>query len=402
MSHQSGNYQPGRQFLNIPGPTNIPERVLRAIAAPVLDHRGPEFAQLATEILARIKPIFKTTQPVLIFPASGTGAWESALVNTLSPGDAVLGFDSGQFALLWTQMAKKLGLQVQTLATDWRRAPDPAAIEAALAEDREKKIKAVLLVHNETANGCMTRVAEIRQAIDRVGHPALLLVDTISSLGSADFRMDEWGVDVAIGGSQKGLMLPAGLAFCAVSQKAIAASKHAKLPRAFWDWEPLLANTGGNFPYTPACNLFFGLREALNLIDAEGLDNVFARHARHAEATRRAIRGWGLEIVCAEPRDYSRSITAAFMPEGYSADGFRKLVLERFNMPLGGGLGRLADKAFRIGHLGDTNDLMLGGALFGVEMGLSAAKIPHKAGGVQEALNYLADQSGGAARLAAE
>ncbi|MDY0874135.1 pyridoxal-phosphate-dependent aminotransferase family protein [Dongia rigui] len=396
------SYQPGRQFLNIPGPTNIPERVLRAIAAPVLDHRGPEFAQLATEVLARIKPIFKTTQPVLIFPASGTGAWESALVNTLSPGDTVLGFDSGQFALLWTQMAKKLGLQVQTIATDWRRAPDPVAIEAALAEDREKKIKAVLLVHNETANGCMMRVAEIRQAIDRVGHPALLLVDTISSLGSADFRMDEWGVDVSIGGSQKGLMLPAGLAFCAVSPKAVAASKHAKLPRAFWDWEPLVANTGGNFPYTPACNLFFGLREALNLIDAEGLENVFARHARHAEATRRAIRGWGLEIVCAEPKDYSRSITAAFMPEGYSADGFRKLVLERFNMPLGGGLGRLSDKAFRIGHLGDTNDLMLGGALFGVEMGLGAAKIPHKAGGVQEALNYLADQSGGAARLAAE
>lgn len=396
------SYQPGRQFLNIPGPTNIPERVLRAIAAPVLDHRGPEFARLATEVLARIKPIFKTTQPVLIFPASGTGAWESALVNTLSPGDTVLGFDSGQFALLWTQMAKKLGLQVQTIGTDWRRAPDPAAIEATLAEDREKKIKAVLLVHNETANGCMTRVAEIRQAIDRVGHPALLLVDTISSLGSADFRMDEWGVDVAIGGSQKGLMLPAGLAFCAVSQKAIAASKYAKLPRAFWDWEPLLANTGGNFPYTPACNLFFGLKEALNLIDAEGLENVFARHARHAEATRRAIRGWGLEIVCAEPKDYSRSITAAFMPEGHSADAFRKLVLERFNMPLGGGLGRLADKAFRIGHLGDTNDLMLGGALFGVEMGLAAAKIPHKAGGVQEALNYLADQSGRATQLAAE
>ncbi|WP_374381658.1 alanine--glyoxylate aminotransferase family protein [Dongia sp.] len=395
-------YQPGRQFLQIPGPTNIPERVLRAIAAPVLDHRGPEFARLATEVLARIKPIFKTAQPVLIFPASGTGAWESALVNTLSPGDRVLGFDSGQFALLWTNMARKLGLDVQTLTTDWRRAPDPALIEAALAEDREKKIKAVLLVHNETANGCMTRVAEIRQAIDRVGHPALLLVDTISSLGSADFRMDEWGVDVAIGGSQKGLMLPAGLAFCAVSAKAIAASKSAKMPRSFWDWEPLLANTGGNFPYTPACNLFFGLKEALNLLDAEGLENVFARHARHAEATRRAIRGWGLEIVCAEPKDYSRSITAAFMPEGHSADGFRKLVFDRFNMPLGGGLGRLADKAFRIGHLGDTNDLMLGGALFGVEMGLAAGGIPHKAGGVQEALNYLAEQSGVATRLAAE
>ncbi len=395
------NYQPGRQFLQIPGPTNIPERVLRAIAAPVLDHRGPEFARLAAEILARIKPVFKTTQPVLIFPASGTGAWESALVNTLSPGDRVLGFDSGQFALLWTQMARKLGLDVVTLPTDWRRAPDPAQIEAALAEDRKRKIKAVLLVHNETANGCMSRVADIRQAMDRAGHPALLLVDTISSLGSADFRMDEWGVDVAIGGSQKGLMLPAGLAFCAVSERAIAASKSARMPRSFWDWEPMLANTGGNFPYTPACNLFFGLREALNLIDAEGLENVFARHARHAEATRRAIRGWGLEIVCAEPRDYSCSITAAFMPDGHSADAFRKLVLERFNMPLGGGLGRLADKAFRIGHLGDTNDLMLGGALFGVEMGLAAGRIPHRAGGVQAALNYLADQSA-TTRLAAE
>lgn len=395
-------YQPGRQFLQIPGPTNIPERVLRAIAAPVLDHRGPEFARLATEVLARIKPIFKTTQPVLIFPASGTGAWESALVNTLSPGDKVLGFDSGQFALLWSNMARKLGLEVQMLSTDWRRAPDPALIEAALADDRQKNIKAVLLVHNETANGCMTRVAEIRQAMDRVGHPALLMVDTVSSLGCADFRMDDWGVDVAIGGSQKGMMLPAGLAFCAVSEKAIAASKTAKLPRCYWDWEPVLGNTGGNFPYTPACNLFFGLREALNLIDAEGLDNIFARHARHAEATRRAIKGWGLEIVCAEPKDYSRSITAAFMPEGQSADAFRKLVFERFNMPLGGGLGRLADRAFRIGHLGDTNDLMLGGALFGVEMGLIAAKIPHKAGGAQDALNYLADQSGQSARLAAE
>lgn len=392
-------YQPGRQFLQIPGPTNIPERVLRAIAAPVLDHRGLEFAHLAAEVLARIKPVFKTTQPVLIFPASGTGAWESALVNTLSPGDKVLGFDSGQFALLWSEMARKLGLDVQTLATDWRRAPDPAQIEAALTEDRTKSIKAVLLVHNETANGCMTRVQEIRQAMDRVGHPALLLVDTVSSLGCADFRMDEWGVDVAIGGSQKGMMLPAGLAFCGVSEKAIAASKHAKLPRSYWDWEPYL---GGNFPYTPACNLFFGLKEALNIIDEEGLDNIFARHGRHAEATRRAILGWGLEIVCAEPKDYSHSITAAFLPEGHSADAFRKLVFERFNMPLGGGLGRLADKAFRIGHLGDTNDLMLGGALFGVEMGLIAAKIPHRAGGVTAALNYLAAQSGGAARLAAE
>ncbi|MBL8707682.1 MAG: aminotransferase class V-fold PLP-dependent enzyme [Rhodospirillaceae bacterium] len=394
-------YHPGRQFLQIPGPTNIPERVLRAIAQPVLDHRGPEFAKLSAELLQRIRPVFKTERPVLIFPASGTGAWESALVNTLSPGDKVLGFDSGQFALLWSTMAKKLGLVVETLDTDWRRAPDPAQIEAALAADREKKIKAVLLVHNETANGCMSRVAEIRAAMDRAHHPALLLVDTISSLGSADFRMDEWGVDVAIGGSQKGLMLPAGLAFCAVSEKAVAAMKTAKSPRCFWDWEPLLANTGGNFPYTPACNLFFGLREALDLIDAEGLENIFTRHARHAEATRRAIRSWGLEIVCAEPKDYSRSITAAFMPDGHSADAFRKVVLDRFNMPLGAGLGRLADRAFRIGHLGDTNDLMLGGALFGVEMGLIAAGVPYQAGGVAAALGYLAQESGESARIAA-
>jgi alanine-glyoxylate transaminase/serine-glyoxylate transaminase/serine-pyruvate transaminase len=394
-------HHPGRQFLQIPGPTNIPDRVLRAISQPVLDHRGPEFAKLAAELLVRIRPVFKTRQPVLIFPASGTGAWESALVNTLSPGDRVLGFDSGQFALLWTNMARKMGFAVETLATDWRRAPDPAAIEAALADDREKSIKAVLLVHNETANGCMSRVAEIRAAMDRAHHPALLLVDTISSLGSADFRMDDWGVDVAIGGSQKGLMLPAGLAFCAVSEKAIAASKQARSPRCFWDWEPLLANTGGNFPYTPACNLFFGLKEALDLIDAEGLENIFIRHARHAEATRRAIRGWGFEIVCADPLDYSQSITAAFMPEGHSADSFRKLVLERFNMPLGAGLGRLADKAFRIGHLGDTNDLMLGGALFGVEMGLIAANVPHQSGGVTAALSYLAEQSGAAGPTAA-
>jgi alanine-glyoxylate transaminase / serine-glyoxylate transaminase / serine-pyruvate transaminase len=387
-------YQPGRHFLQIPGPTNIPERVLRAIAQPVLDHRGPEFARLAGEVLERIKSVFKTSRPVLIFPASGTGAWESALVNTLSPGDSVLGFDSGQFALLWTGMARKLGLDVQTIDTDWRRAPSPEAIEQALRADRQHKIKAVLLVHNETANGCMSRVAEIRGAIDQAGHPALLFVDTISSLGSADFRMDEWGVDVAIGGSQKGLMLPAGLAFCGVSEKAVAAMNRARLPRCFWDWEPMLKNSGGNFPYTPACNLFFGLRESLDLIEAEGLDNIFRRHARHAEATRRAMRAWGLDIVCAEPLDYSQSITAAFLPEGHSADAFRKLTLDRFNMSLGAGLGRLADRAFRIGHLGDFNDLMLAGTLGGVEIALQAAKVPFKAGGVLAALSYLAEASG--------
>ncbi|HNB25347.1 MAG TPA: aminotransferase class V-fold PLP-dependent enzyme [Alphaproteobacteria bacterium] len=393
-------YQPGRHFLQVPGPSNIPERVLRAIAQPVLDHRGPAWASLQAEVFERIRPVFKTREPVLIYPASGTGGWESALVNTLSPGDRVLTFDTGQFAVLWGSMARKLGLDVQTLATDWRRAPQPEAIEAALAEDRAHAIKAVLLVHNETSNGVMSRVAEIRKAIDRAGHPALLMVDTISSLGSADFRMDEWGVDVAVGGSQKGLMLPAGLAFVAVSEKARKASQTAMLPRAFWDWAPVIAaaNGSGALPYTPACNLFFGLKEALDMIAEEGLENVFARHARHAEATRRAVRAWGLETVCAEPSEYSQSVTAVFAPEGHSADGLRKAILERFNMSLGAGLGKLADRVFRIGHLGDFNDLMLAGTLSGVEMGLALAGVPHRSGGVMAALQYLA---GGEARRAA-
>jgi alanine-glyoxylate transaminase/serine-glyoxylate transaminase/serine-pyruvate transaminase len=388
-------YQPGRHFLQVPGPSNIPDCVLRAIAQPVLDHRGPDFTRLGKEVLERIKPVFKTKQPVMIFPASGTGGWESALVNTLSAGDTVLTFDTGQFAVLWGNMARKLGLDVRTLATDWRRGPSPEAIEAALAEDKGHQIKAVLLVHNETSNGVMSRVADIRKAIDRAKHPALLMVDTISSLGSADFRFDDWGVDVAIGGSQKGLMLPAGLAFVAVSEKAVRASKTAKLPRAFWDWEPMLANaTGGNFPYTPACNLFFGLKEALNLLEAEGLENVFTRHARHAEATRRAVTAWGLQPVCVEPLEYSQSVTAVFVPEGHSADGLRKIILERFNMALGAGLGKLADKVFRIGHLGDFNDLMLSGTLSGVEMGLSLSNIPHRNGGIVAALDYLSSQAG--------
>ena len=393
-------YQPGRHFLQVPGPSNIPDRVLRVIAQPVLDHRGPAWARLQAEVFERIRPVFKTREPVLIYPASGTGGWESALVNTLSPGDRVLTFDTGQFAALWGNMARKLGLDVQTLATDWRRAPQPEAIEAALAEDRAHAIKAVLLVHNETSNGVMSRVAEIRKAIDRANHPALLMVDTISSLGSADFRMDEWGVDVAVGGSQKGLMLPAGLAFVAVSEKARKASQTAKLPRAFWDWAPVIATANGNgaLPYTPACNLFFGLKEALDMIAEEGLENVFARHARHAEATRRAVRAWGLETVCAEPGEYSQSVTAVFAPEGHSADGLRKAILERFNMSLGAGLGKLADKVFRIGHLGDFNDLMLAGTLSGVEMGLALAGVPHRSGGVMAALQYLA---GGEARRAA-
>lgn len=393
-------YQPGRHFLQVPGPSNIPDRVLRAISQPVLDHRGPAWAALQAEVFERIRPVFKTKQPVLIFPASGTGGWESALVNTLSAGDRVLAFDTGQFAVLWGNMARKLGLDVQTLATDWRRAPQPEAIEAALREDREHKIKAILLVHNETSNGVMSRVAEIRRAIDRAGHPALLMVDTISSLGSADFRMDEWGVDIAVGGSQKGLMLPAGLAFVAFSEKARRASQSASLPRAFWDWTPVIAaaNGTGALPYTPACNLFFGLKEALDIIAEEGLENIFIRHARHAEATRRAVRAWGLDTVCAEPSEYSQSVTAVLAPEGHSADGLRKVILERFNMSLGAGLGKLADKVFRIGHLGDFNDLMLAGTLSGVEMGLELAGVPYRKGGVMAALDFL---SGGESRRAA-
>lgn len=391
-------YQPGRHFLQVPGPTNIPERVLRAIAAPVLDHRGPAFAALALELLERVKPVFKTTRPVVIFPASGTGAWEAALVNTLSPGDKVLCFNGGQFSALWYDMVKRFGLAADYVDTDWRHGADPAVIEAKLAEDKGHAIKAVLVVHNETSNGVLSRVAEIRQAIDAARHPALLIVDTISSLGSADFRMDEWGVDVAIGGSQKGLMLPAGLSFNAISEKAMAASKTAKLPRCYWDWEWMLSNNSqGFFPYTPALNLLYGLRESLTMLEEEGLGNVLARHERHGEATRRAVRAWGLEVVCADKREYSPSVTAVFVPEGQSADAFRKLVLERFNMALGAGLGRLADKVFRIGHLGDFNDLSLAGTLSGVEMGLGLAGIPHEKGGVAAALDHLAAAHGGAA-----
>jgi alanine-glyoxylate transaminase/serine-glyoxylate transaminase/serine-pyruvate transaminase len=392
-------YQPGRHFLQVPGPTNIPDRVLRAIGAPVLDHRGPEFAALARELLERVKPVFKTRRPVVIFPASGTGAWEAALVNTLSPGDKVLCFNGGQFSALWHDMAKRFGLATDYVETDWRHGADPAVVEAKLTEDRGHAIKAVLVVHNETSNGVLSRVAEIRKAIDAARHPALLIVDTISSLGSADFRMDEWGVDVAIGGSQKGLMLPAGLAFNGISEKAIAASKSAKLPRCYWDWEVMLtSNRNGFFPYTPALNLFYGLQESLTMLEEEGLDNVFARHARHAEATRRAVRAWGLEIVCADPREYSPSVTAVFVPESHSADAFRRIVLEKFNMALGAGLGRLADKVFRIGHLGDFNDLTLAGTLSGVEMGLGLAGLPHRKGGVEAALGCLQAAAEGPAR----
>ena len=393
------SYASGRHFLQIPGPTNVPERVLRATSRPTIDHRGPEFARLGLELLASIKEVFKTKGHVIIFPTSGSGAWEAALVNTLSPGDGVLMFETGQFSFLWQEMAGKMGLDVTYVPGDWRHGVDAAAVEAKLTEDRQHKIKAVGVVHNETSTGVASNVAAVRKAMDRAGHPALLMVDTISSLGSMDYRHDEWGVDVAIGGSQKGLMLPPGLSFNAVSEKALAASHSAKMPRSYWDWQAMLSNNkNGFFPYTPATNLLYGLRESLQMLREEGLDNVFARHTRHGEATRRAVQAWGLEVLCLNPAEYSASSTSVLLPAGHNADEFRKLVLEHFNMSLGSGLGRLAGKVFRIGHLGDFNDLMLAGTLGGVEMGLELAGVPHKKGGVLAALDYLA-QSAKAAHL---
>ncbi len=381
----------GRHFLQIPGPTNVPGRILRAIERPTIDHRGPAFGVLCQGILADLKAIFRTDQPVIIFPASGTGAWEAALVNTLSPGDRVLMAETGHFATLWRRLAGRLGLAVEFLPGDWRHGADPAAIEARLAADSDREIKAVCIVHNETSTGVASRVGEVRRAIDRAGHPALFMVDTISSLASIDYRHDEWGVDVTVAGSQKGLMLPPGLSFNAVSEKARQAAEKARLPRSYWSWDEMLAtNETGFFPYTPATNLLFGLREAIDMLLEEGLEQVFARHARHGEATRRAVRAWGLEILCLDPREASNSLTAVIMPDGHDADAFRAVVLERFDMSLGNGLGKVQGKVFRIGHLGDFNDLMLAGSLSGVEMGLGLAGVPHSAGGVQAALDYLA------------
>ena len=383
-------YSPGRHFLQIPGPTNTPLPVLAAIAKPTIDHRGPEFQRLGADVLARIKPVFGTRQPVVIYPASGTGAWEAALVNTLSQGDRVLMFETGWFSTLWNRMATKLGLVPEFLKGDWRTGVDAAAIEARLREDKGHTIKAVCVVHNETSTGVTSGIAAVRKAIDAAGHPALLMVDTISSLGSIRYEHDAWGVDVTVAGSQKGLMLPPGLSFNAVSEKARAAAKSGRLPRSFWDWEEMIAiNAKGFFPYTPSTNLLQGLKVALDMLDAEGMANVFARHDRAAEATRRCVRHWGLDIVCRNPSEYSSSLTAVFVPEGHSADNLRKVILERSNMSLGNGLGPLADKVFRIGHLGDFHDLMVTGTLSGVEMGLAAAGIPHRAGGVTAAMEYL-------------
>jgi alanine-glyoxylate transaminase/serine-glyoxylate transaminase/serine-pyruvate transaminase len=380
----------GRHFLQIPGPTNVPDRVLRAIDNATIDHRGPEFAVLAKTVIAGMKRVFKTQADVVIYPSSGTGAWEAALVNTLSPGDQVLMAETGHFATLWKRLAERLGLVVRFLPGDWRHGANAASIQAQLEADSGHAIKAVCVVHNETSTGVATDIGAIRNAIDRTGHPALLMVDTISSLGSIDYRHDEWRVDVAVAGSQKGLMLPPGLSFNAISSKALAAAKTAKLPRSYWDWNEMLAiNANGYFPYTPATNLLYGLHEALEMLFAEGLDAVFARHARLAEATRRAVRGWGLEILCAEPAEYSASLTAILLPDGHNADALRKVILDRYDMSLGQGLGKMSGKIFRIGHLGWFNELMLCGTLCGVEMGLAAARVPHRKSGVQAALEYL-------------
>jgi alanine-glyoxylate transaminase/serine-glyoxylate transaminase/serine-pyruvate transaminase len=394
----------GRHFLQIPGPTNVPDRVLRAIDFPTVDHRGPEFGTIGKEVLAGMKRVFKSTQgEVVIYPASGTGAWEAALVNTLSAGDRVLMYETGHFASLWQKMAAKLGLEVEFIASDWRRGADPEAIEKKLCADADKRIKAVCVVHNETSTGVVSRVPEVRKAIDAAKHPALFMVDTISSLASIDYRHDEWGVDVTVAGSQKGLMLPPGLSFNCISSKAMAASKAARLPRSYWAWDEMIANgKTGYFPYTPATNLLYGLREALKmLLDEEGLDAVFARHQRHAEATRRAVRAWGLEVFALDPREYSGSLTAVMMPAGHDADRLRKIILEAFDMSLGTGLTKLGGKVFRIGHLGDFNDLTLMGTLAGVEMGLELAGVPVKKEGVQAAMEYLVTAASAPARKVA-
>jgi alanine-glyoxylate transaminase/serine-glyoxylate transaminase/serine-pyruvate transaminase len=384
------SYQSGRHFLQIPGPTNVPDRVLRAIAAPTIDHRGPTFQALALEVLELLGPVFGTPGPVVIYPASGTGAWEAALVNTLSPGDTVLAFETGHFATLWREMAGKLGLVVDFVPGDWRHGVNPDVVAEKLAADTARAVKAVCVVHNETSTGVTSRVAEVRKAIDIVGHPALLLVDTISSLGCMDYCHDEWGVDVTVAGSQKGLMLPPGMSFNAISEKALEASTSAGLPKSYWDWQPILAaNRNGFFPYTPPTNLLYGLRESLKMLYDEGLPHVFARHARHAAATRAAVRAWGLEVVCLDEREHSASLTAVLLSEEHNADKVRDVISDRFDMSLGAGLSKLAGRVFRIGHLGHFNDLTLAGTLAGVQMGLQLAEVAIHPSGVDAALELL-------------
>ena len=386
----SNTIRPGKHFLQIPGPTNVPDRVLRAMDYPTIDHRGPDFAELGLRVLDRIKLIFKTSEPVIIFPASGTGAWEAAMVNTLSAGDKILMFETGHFSTLWYDIAHKFNLEIDFVKGDWRTGVDPNIVEKKLKEDTEKKIKAVCAVHNETSTGVTSRIGEIRKSMDNANHPALLFVDTISSLGSIDYKHEEWKVDVTVGGSQKGLLLPPGLSFNAISSKALNAYKNSNLPKSYWDWEPMIENNKkGYFPYTPATNLLYGLDEAINILTEEGLENVFNRHNRFAEATRIAVNAWGLEILCKNPEEYSSSLTAVLVPEGHNADSLRKIILDDYNMSLGTGLAKVAGKVFRIGHLGDFNELMLAGTLSGVEMGLMKSKIPFNKGGILKALEYL-------------
>ena len=385
------DYSAGRHFLQIPGPTNVPDRVLRAMDHPTIDHRGPAFTELGKRCLDGMKTIFKTDTHVVIYPASGTGAWEAALVNLLCEGDTVLMVETGHFASLWQKMATNLGIKTEFLETDWRRGVDPQAVEDRLRNDSAGEIRAVCVVHNETSTGSRSRIGEVRKAMDAAGHTALLMVDTISSLASIDYRHDEWGVDVTVSGSQKGLMMPPGLSFNALSERAIAESRNGGMNRSYWDWhDQIAANASGAFPFTPATNLLYGLAEAIDMLHEEGLDNVFARHDRYAEATRRAVQAWGLEVLCQEPQDYSSSLTAVLLPEGHDADALRATILRHFDMSLGNGLSRLAGKVFRIGHLGDFNDLMLMGTLSGVEMGLKLADIPHQSGGAATAMQYLA------------
>ena len=383
-------YMPGKHFLQLPGPSNVPDRILRAMDYPTIDHRGPDFTELTYECLKGMKTIFKTNSDVIIFPASGTGAWEAALVNTVNEDDLVLMVETGHFASLWNKMALKLGIKTEFLETDWRRGVEPEKLFDRLKKDIDKKIKAVCVVHNETSTGSISRIKEVREAINSANHNALLMVDSISGLASLEYKHDEWGVDVTVSGSQKGLMLPPGLSFNAISEKALLASNENSMKRSYWDWkEQIQSNKQGSFPYTPATNLLYGLKEAIDMLNEEGLENVFKRHDRHAQATRVAVQAWGLEVLCQEEKDYSSVLTAVKLPEGHNADGLRKIILEQFNMSLGNGLSKLAGKVFRIGHLGDFNDLMLMGTLTGVEMGLSLAGVPHQKGGASRASECL-------------
>jgi alanine-glyoxylate transaminase/serine-glyoxylate transaminase/serine-pyruvate transaminase len=388
---KSNSFRSGKHLLQVPGPTNIPDRVLRAMSSPTIDHRGPEFAEIVKRVLDRLKRIFKTTQPIIIFPGSGTGAWEAAIVNTLNPYDKVLMFETGQFSSLWAEQAKKFNIEVDLVPGDWRTGADPKIVEKKLSEDQSYKIKAVFALHNETSTGVTSNIAKIRQAMDSAKHPALLMVDTISSLASIDYCHDDWKVDVTVGGSQKGLLLPPGLSFNAVSQKALEANKKSTMQKSYWDWKPILAsNKDGAFPYTPPTNMFFGLDEAIDMLNEEGLENVFKRHARLAEATRVAVKAWGLEILAKNPDEYSNTITAVLLPQGHDSDNLRKIIYDEYNMSLGMGLNKVKGKVFRIGHLGDFNELMLSGTLAGVELGLRKAKIPHKPGGLMAAIDFLA------------